>query len=67
MEIDFVCDRSIESIINNKSNENTENNSEESEEEDGNPLNEHRLSCQETTFVPNIPHEQIDDGNIVIK
>jgi len=65
MEIDFVCESTIESIINN-SNKNAENHSRDIEEEDENPLNEHRLPCQETIFVPNIPHEHIDNGNIVI-
>jgi len=43
MEIDFVCDSTIESIKNNNDNEITENICEESEEEDENPLYEHRL------------------------
>jgi len=67
MDIDFVCDSTVESIINNnENNENIENDSEDSEEEDENPFNEHRLPCQETSFVSNIPHEHIDDGNIII-
>ena len=65
--IDFVCDSSVKPINNRISGLDKEKQSElESEEEDENPLNEHRLPCQETSFVPNIPHEQIDDGNIVI-
>ena len=63
-EIDFVCDSTVQSINKNShSSMETEN---ENEEEDENPLNEHRLPCQETSFVPNIPHELIDDANVII-
>lgn len=67
MDIDFVCENSIETINikynGNNGNLNSETENQDIDEEEENPLNEYRLPCQETSFVPNIPHELISRTN----
>ena len=67
--IDFVCDEKAEVIQNYNEEElksDSENDDTSSIEESENPQNQYRLRTSETTFVPNIPFQRFDDGNIAI-
>ena len=61
-EIDFVCENSVVPI----KNLSCEKSVASDDEEDDNPLDKYRLPCSKTKFVPNIPHQIIDESNIII-